>query len=69
MTYFDLIFENSTSSKAIENPPVCCNMLMIDPLGAGKTLLACSLPGILPRMTIDEALDVIRIYSVSDLLP
>ena len=44
------------------------NMLMIGPPGAGKTLLARTMPSILPRMTIDEALDVTRIYSVADLL-
>jgi magnesium chelatase family protein len=45
------------------------NVLMIGPTGAGKTLLARAMPGILPRMTIDEALDVTRIYSVADQLP
>lgn len=44
------------------------NMLMVGPPGAGKTLLARSLPGILPQLSIDEALDVTRIYSVSDKL-
>ena len=44
-------------------------MLMIGPPGAGKTLMARALPAILPRMTVDESLDVTRIYSVADALP
>ena len=45
------------------------NMLMIGPPGAGKTLLARSLPGIMPGLPIEEALDVTRIYSIVDQLP
>jgi magnesium chelatase family protein len=44
------------------------NALMIGPPGAGKTLMARALPGIMPDLSIDEALDVTRIYSVSDQL-
>jgi magnesium chelatase family protein len=45
------------------------NVLMIGSPGAGKTLLARAIPGILPEMSIDESLDVTRVYSVADALP
>ncbi len=44
------------------------NCLMTGSPGAGKTLLARSMPSILPRLTLGEALDVTRIYSVADML-
>ena len=42
---------------------------MVGSPGAGKTLLARALPGILPEMSIEESLDVTRIFSVADQLP
>ena len=43
--------------------------LMMGPPGVGKTLLARALPSILPKLTIEEALEITKIYSVTGLLP
>lgn len=44
------------------------NLLMVGPPGAGKSMLAQRLPGLMPEMSPEEALEVSMIHSVAGLL-
>ena len=45
------------------------NTLMVGPPGAGKTMLARRVSGILPPLSFEEALEVTSIHSVAGLIP
>jgi magnesium chelatase family protein len=44
------------------------NLLLVGPPGGGKTLLAQCLPGLLPDLSLEEAVEVSRIHSVAGTL-
>jgi len=45
------------------------NCLMIGPPGSGKTMLAQRLPSILPRLTLEESLEITKIHSIAGEMP
>jgi magnesium chelatase family protein len=70
-TYVDLaeVHGQSFARRALEVAAAGGhNILMVGPPGSGKTMLAQCLPGILPEMSLNEAIETTRIYSAGGLL-
>lgn len=66
---FNQIKGQQTAKRALEIAAAGNhNIMFIGPAGSGKTMLARSIPSILPDMTFEEALEVTKIHSVSGLL-
>jgi Mg chelatase-related protein len=45
------------------------NILYIGPPGSGKTMVAKRIPSIMPQMSLEESLEVSKIYSITGILP
>lgn len=66
--YPDLIDvrEQYTAKRALEIAAAGGhNILFIGPPGTGKSMLACRMPGILPKLSEEQALETAAIYSIS----
>ena len=67
---FSEIVGQESAKRAIEIAAAGShNIFMKGSPGSGKTMLARALPGILPKLTEDEALEVTKIYSITGNLP
>lgn len=64
------VFGQASAKRALEIAAAGGhNVLMSGSPGSGKTMLARRLPGILPDLTLTEALEVTQIHSLAGLLP
>lgn len=45
------------------------NIIMLGPAGTGKSMMAKALPGVLPPLTPEEAVEVTRVYSAAGMMP
>lgn len=68
MDYADIVGQEAVKRAAEVAVSGRHNLLLIGPPGAGKTMIAKRIPTILPRLSMEESLEITKIYSVCGLL-
>lgn len=68
LDFADIVGQEFVKRGAVVAAAGFHNMLLIGPPGTGKTMVGKRIPGILPPLTVEESLEISRIYSVRGML-
>ena len=64
----DVVGQNSLKRGALIAVAGFHHMLIVGPPGTGKSMIAKRIPSILPKLSMEEAMDVTSIYSIAGML-